>query len=167
MNRKVYKTLAKKYGVSVDEIKRDMQTAINHAYQTPSPEAQAIKRKGEIPTVNEFISHVAQDLREDEAADAACKRLDSLIDEPLAQLIMNVLAMSGNTIFHETGSICEFKSKPIAKLKDYHFSIGLYIRNNILKDGSALVEKFKERGIVERDDMSTAIIRAWHKKLRE
>jgi len=57
MNRKVYKALAKKYGVSVDEIKRDMQEAINHAYQQPSPTAQAVKRQGEIPTVDEFMLH--------------------------------------------------------------------------------------------------------------
>lgn len=167
MNRKFYKALAKKYGVSVDEIKRDMQAAINHAYQQPSPTAQAVKRKGEIPTINEFVHHVASELHEEEKAEAAYKRLDCLIDEPLAQMIVALFATSGNNIFNEPDALTEFKNKPTSELNEYHFGLGLYLRNNILKDGSALVEKFNERGIKVRDDMSTVIIRIWHKNLQD
>lgn len=167
MNRKIYKALAKKYGKTVEEIKRDMQAAIDFAYEQPNQKAQAIKRKGEIPTVDEFVSHAASELREERAAEAAYKRLDDLVDEPLEQMIMNVLATMGNTIFKDTAARTEFKNKSVAELSEYHLGLGMYLRNNILKVGSPLHGKFMEQGIKHPDDMSTVIIRTWHRNLQD
>jgi len=171
MNRKIYKELAKKYGVTVKELKRDMQEAINHAYSQPNATAQGVKRKSSAPTVDEFISHVAGNIRnsmeQEDETETEYEGLNNPIDEPLAQMIMDLLATEGNNIFRESGSLAEFKNKPLSEICEYHFGIGLYIRNNILKEGSVLNEKFIEREITDYDSMTSFIIRTWHKKLQE
>lgn len=60
MNRKIYRQIAKKHGVSIAEVKCDMQDAIDAAYQNPNTVAQAVPRKGAVPTPDEFITHVAK-----------------------------------------------------------------------------------------------------------
>ena len=60
MNRKAYRQIAKKHGVSVDEVKRDMQEAVNEAYKNPNFHARAVDYKGEKPTVDEFIDHMVR-----------------------------------------------------------------------------------------------------------
>jgi len=161
MNRKVYKALAKKYGVSVDEIKRDMQEAINHAYQQPSPTAQAVKRQGEIPTVDEFMLHTVLETK---------KRVDEEkalnIDSTLKNMVMELLENISSSVFADEKALAEFKGKPADQLHDYHFGLGLYLRNNILTSDSVLVKSFKENGITHYDDMSSAIIRLWHTSLQ-
>lgn len=57
--KKIYKQIAKKYGVSVAEVKRDMQEAINEAYTEPNFYADCVERKNEIPTPVELITHLA------------------------------------------------------------------------------------------------------------
>lgn len=166
MNRKIYKQLAKKYGVTVEEIKRDMQEAINAAYVSPNDAALGIKSKGTVPTIDEFITQTANKINADLKQEDEAKRLDSLVDEPLRQRIMNVLAVSGNTIFAESGSLDGFKSKSSDELSEYHFGLGLYLRNNVLTDGSDIFLMFREVGITERDDMSSVMIRLWHTELQ-
>lgn len=56
---KIYKLIAKKYGVSVDEVKRDMQEAIEVAYAEPNFYAECVERKNEIPTPEELIKHLS------------------------------------------------------------------------------------------------------------
>ncbi len=67
-NRKIYREIAKKHGVSVAEVKRDMQSAINHAYQNNTDlnvakKQNEIKKNGEIPTACEFLAHAKKNLR--------------------------------------------------------------------------------------------------------
>lgn len=57
--KKIYKQIAKKHGVSVAEVKRDMQEAINAAYAEPNFYANYVERKNEIPTPEELIIHLA------------------------------------------------------------------------------------------------------------
>ena len=57
--KKIYRSLAKKYGVSVEEVKRDMQEAINAAYVKPTFHAQCVPSKGAVPTVEEFLKYSA------------------------------------------------------------------------------------------------------------
>ena len=59
MNRRNYRKIAKKYGVSVSEVKKDMQEAIDAAYKNPTMHANCVPRKGDIPTIDEFISYTA------------------------------------------------------------------------------------------------------------
>ncbi len=68
-NRKIYRQLAKKHGVSAKEIKNDMQSALNQAYQTPSQNEitaayqNRVVRKGEVPTTNEFLSYAKAEVK--------------------------------------------------------------------------------------------------------
>ena len=69
MNRRAYRKIAKRHGVSVAEVKADMQTAITTAYTDPDRDLinikaqNAIPRKGDIPTPDEFIRHAADAVR--------------------------------------------------------------------------------------------------------
>lgn len=64
MNNKIYKKIAKKYGVSVEEVKRDMQACIDEAYKNPTDYAKQIKGNGEKPSVEEFIDSIARKVKE-------------------------------------------------------------------------------------------------------
>jgi len=69
MNRKIYRKLSKKHGVTVAEVKQDMQEAINTVYTDPDRnliniKAQnAVPRKGDIPTPDELIRYAAAEVR--------------------------------------------------------------------------------------------------------
>ena len=58
----MYKELAKKHGVSIAELKKEMQDAINAAFVNPNEEAQKIPRKELVPSINEFIDFVIKQL---------------------------------------------------------------------------------------------------------
>ena len=55
--RKAIKRVAKANGVSVEEVRDEMQKAIMHAYRKPNSEAQAVPKKGKFPTPEEFIDY--------------------------------------------------------------------------------------------------------------
>jgi len=63
MNEKIYKKIAKKFGVSVEEVKREMQATINLAYEKPTLAAQCVPRKDSVPTPDEFINHAVSKMR--------------------------------------------------------------------------------------------------------
>lgn len=60
MNRKIYRKIARKHGVSVKEVKRGMQEAIDEAYKNPTFHAQCVYRKDEKPTVDELVDHIVR-----------------------------------------------------------------------------------------------------------
>ena len=60
MNRKDYRRIAKKHGVSIQEVKRDMQEAVDATYVNPTFHARCVYSKGEKPTVDEFVTHVVR-----------------------------------------------------------------------------------------------------------
>lgn len=68
--RKIYRQIAKKHGVSVADVKRDMQEAINYAYQnTPNDGVTGayqnrVPRTGDIPTTEEFIRYASKRVEE-------------------------------------------------------------------------------------------------------
>ncbi|MFA6729993.1 MAG: sporulation initiation factor Spo0A C-terminal domain-containing protein [Candidatus Izemoplasmatales bacterium] len=57
--KKIYKQISKKHGVSVSDVKRDMQAAINAAYANPTFYADCVVREKEIPTPAEFVRHLS------------------------------------------------------------------------------------------------------------
>jgi len=67
MNRKIYKEIARKHGVSIGEVRRDIQAAIDEAYKTPSFYARCVYREGEKPTPEEFITHIARRVKAGES----------------------------------------------------------------------------------------------------
>jgi len=60
MNRNLYRKIAKMHGVSVAELKREMQSAIDEAYIIPTPQAMQVPRQDVVPTVDEFIDYSTQ-----------------------------------------------------------------------------------------------------------
>lgn len=67
--RKIYRKIARKNGVSVKEVKRDMQMAIEYAWMAPNKSMQTMTRQkriadGYIPTPDELIQKAAIEVRE-------------------------------------------------------------------------------------------------------
>jgi len=58
--------------------------------------------------------------------------------------------------------LLEFKNAPVSELCMYHFSLGLWIRNNLLKEKSPLYKLFLENGVEHPDDMSSLMIKLFH-----
>lgn len=68
--REVYRKIAKKYGVSVKEVKRDMQEALTMAYKNApkdeTGENQArVPRAGDVPTPEEFIRYAVEKIEKE------------------------------------------------------------------------------------------------------
>ena len=67
--RKIYRKVARKYGVSVKEVKEEMQKALEYAY-TNTPDdgvteayQKQVPSKEEIPTPDEFIRYAANKIK--------------------------------------------------------------------------------------------------------
>lgn len=67
--RSIYRKIAKKHGVSVSEVKRNMQAALDHAY-THTPDdgitgayQEQVPHKGEVPTPDEFIRYAVTKMK--------------------------------------------------------------------------------------------------------
>ena len=60
MNRKMYRKIAREYGVSIAEVKRDMNAAVEHAYKSPNLHARCVPAEGDTPTVDEVVAHAAR-----------------------------------------------------------------------------------------------------------
>jgi len=59
LSRKIYREIARKNGVSIEKVKKEMQSAINDSYVNPSFYARCVPRREEVPTVDEFIEYMA------------------------------------------------------------------------------------------------------------
>ena len=57
--------------------------------------------------------------------------------------------------------LVQFCKTDYAKLHGYHYSLGLWIRDTLLKEGE-LTEWFERHHIYEKDDMSSFIIRLFY-----
>lgn len=69
--RKIYRKVAKKYGVSIEEVRREMQTAITDAYTNPKNDNEITKAyqrrvpcEGEIPTPEEMIRYLSEQAKQ-------------------------------------------------------------------------------------------------------
>jgi len=61
--KKIYKAIAKQHSVSVAEVKREMQAAIDETYRNPNWYARCVYSEGDKPTPEEFIAHMARRVR--------------------------------------------------------------------------------------------------------
>lgn len=67
--RNVFRKIAKENGVTLAEVKHDMQAAIDAAYSNPPDDGitkayqQKVPRKNEVPTVEEFVRYAANELK--------------------------------------------------------------------------------------------------------
>ncbi|RPF47824.1 sporulation initiation factor Spo0A-like protein [Hydrogenoanaerobacterium saccharovorans] len=70
--RSIYRKIAKKHSISVAEVKRDMQAAIDYAYKKTDKSdneqmmQESFSYKGEVPTAEEFIKAVADKIKNSE-----------------------------------------------------------------------------------------------------
>ena len=64
MNRKIIRKVAKQNGVSFNQVKNEMQIAINAAYKKPNSAALAISQAGTVPTPEEFMRYCTTQLKE-------------------------------------------------------------------------------------------------------
>ena len=71
--RTIYRKVAKKHGVTAAEVKREMQAAIDCAYRKPdkTETEKSIQRRvqaqSEIPTVEELICFLANEVKKGDA----------------------------------------------------------------------------------------------------
>ena len=72
--RKIYRELAKKHGVSVKEIRQDMQAALTEAYTNPlnnnaitKAYQNRVPRQDKIPTPEEAVRYFAGELKKNRA----------------------------------------------------------------------------------------------------
>ena len=65
----MYRKIAKKYGVTPTEVKRDMQSALEEAYKNSNSNdfikmnQEKVPRKGEVPTPDEFIRYAVERIK--------------------------------------------------------------------------------------------------------
>ena len=66
---RAFEKIARKEGVSVDEVRREIQKAIDDAMQSDDPAVQSywkkIKYKGEKPTPEEVVLYIAKQVKAD------------------------------------------------------------------------------------------------------
>ena len=55
-----------KYGVSVSEIKKEMQGTINVAYVFPTSDALKVPHQNTVPTIDELFAYAVKQLTSDE-----------------------------------------------------------------------------------------------------
>ena len=60
-----------------------------------------------------------------------------------------------------------FIAVPQEELWQYHFTFGLWIRNELLEKDGLLFAQFAKRGFAHKDDMSDIIIRVFHAYCQE
>ncbi len=61
--KRILKKIAKENNVSVDEVKREIEKSIALCYESPNERAQAVPRENAIPTIEEFITYMASQIR--------------------------------------------------------------------------------------------------------
>ena len=69
IHKSVFQRIAEEHGVTVGEIKKDMQKAIDAAYENPNVNAETVPRRNDIPTIDEFIRYIADSLDVDDFSD--------------------------------------------------------------------------------------------------
>ncbi|MSS90265.1 hypothetical protein FYJ45_18880 [Eisenbergiella tayi] len=70
--RRIYRKVAKKYGVSAKEVRKEIQATITEAYTNPLNQNEITKAyqnrvpcKGEIPTPEEMIRYLAKQAKKE------------------------------------------------------------------------------------------------------
>jgi hypothetical protein len=62
MNRKLYRKVAREHGVSIREVKREIQFAIDEAYKNPTDSTRIARFNGRKPTADELVSYLVQEV---------------------------------------------------------------------------------------------------------
>ena len=62
--------------------------------------------------------------------------------------------------------IAEFLKCSIDEIWINHFSMGLWLRNNVLNDGNAICRDFIRNGVTSKDEMSNALLEGFYRYLQ-
>ena len=65
-------------------------------------------------------------------------------------------------------SPCElqlFLGCPFAQLEQYHFGLGTWVRTCLLEETQPLYQYFVQSGVLQKDDMSALLLRAFYMHL--
>jgi len=87
------------------------------------------------------------------------------MDKELESAVMDCLAETRPKIGGDFWT--EFIQTPADGLANFHFGLGLYLRNNVLVPESELYGLFTREGITHKDEMSTLMMQRWHEALNE
>jgi len=85
--------------------------------------------------------------------------MDNLLSEEISAAIHKVVPQMGYDLIDQLINTEE------NELYIFHFGFGMWLRNNILTEGSDIRRLFVENGVVHKDDMSSILIREFHKRL--
>ncbi len=58
----------------------------------------------------------------------------------------------------EENDLKEFRNRDVDNLNSYHFGLGLWLRNNVLKKDNEIYKLFFDLGIENKDDMSNELV---------
>ena len=59
----IYEKIAKKYNTTPEEVRREMQIAIDAGFDNPDPDVQKMTLKGDRPTPEEVINYAVKQLK--------------------------------------------------------------------------------------------------------
>lgn len=68
--KKIYKKIAKKHGVTWQEVRNDIQSALNYCYSDPNRNILnvvcqgEVPKRGEIPTPEEFTQYASKQIQD-------------------------------------------------------------------------------------------------------
>jgi len=71
-------------------------------------------------------------------------------------------ALSDIEDLFDSESLNEFKKHKYNDLSNYHFTLGLHIRNEILTVNSDLYNVFIKSGVVQKDELSSLLIELFY-----
>ena len=90
-----------------------------------------------------------------------------ILTDELEQQILNLWPSVRDSAFKDESVLAEFIAMPVDELWAYHFGLGLHVRNNYLYPNEELRQQFIVDGILNADEMSSVMMRKWHKALSE
>jgi len=90
-----------------------------------------------------------------------------IVSDTLEEKILNMWSIVKENVFKDNDILSEFISTQKNKLYEYHFGLGLYLRNNFIYPDKELYREFNECGVIHNDDISSIMIQIWHRALQE
>ena len=91
--------------------------------------------------------------------------ISKLNDKSLKEKILNVLPNVQKVLFDKEESLKEFINAKPEDMWQYHFGLGIYLRDNYLKPDSEIYIQFIENGVKHIDDMSSVMVILFQREL--
>ena len=85
--------------------------------------------------------------------------MDDLLRQEIVKAIQEIIPLLKPELVLELSNI------GVSDLSIFHFSLGLWIRNNVLTDESDIYKMFIQNGVSDKDDMSVIIVFELYQKI--